>query len=252
MDDIAENDASAVTFVVQEAETPTTETEETTEPETQATVTEPEKVSNDEYEKLKAENAKLMADRDRLSGRLGAVKSTQKALASIVKAQLNDGLIDDEVTHKAAGMELKRIEGMLNAPDIADNPLEAQKQAFERVFAVAKPSIDRFYKEDTGKYARAFGDHADNELITQFMELSPEETPAFVVEKGKEILEKYGDGGRSAYIAKLEKEIADLKAGKVTENQPQMAASTQERTRTSIPAVSPPDMGVDERFKRLF
>lgn len=248
MADIVENDASGVAFVVQGAETPTADEQAINEPENKTT-DEPAQVSNDELEKLRAENARLLSDRDRIAGRLGAVKSTQKALASIVRAQMNDGLVDDEVTHKAAGMDLKRIEGMLNAPDIADNPLEAQKQAFERVFAVAKPSIDRLYKEDTGRYAQAFGNHADNELIAQFMELSPEETPAFVIEKGKEILEKFGEGGKSAYIAKLEKEIADLKAGK-TANQPQQAAP--ERAQTSIPAVAPPGMELDSRFKRLF
>lgn len=202
-----------------------------------------------EIERLTAANSKLQADHERMSGRLGAEKSAKQAFAKLVKQQLSDGLIDEEQAKSLTGFDMKRIQGLLNSPEIADNPFEAQKQAFNQVFNTLKPSFDSIYKTDTGAYAKAFGDLADPQLIQHFIEMPSEEAPAFVLEKGKELLEKFGSGGRDAYIAKLEADIAALKAGKPIEQKVNVNSQPKQALLNS-PAIT--DMAVSEDFKRIF
>lgn len=194
---------------------------------------EPE-LPDDVKEKL-AQLDELSKKVDRVSGRLGEEKGQRLLLAKLVKKQIDDGLIDEEDAKAATGYDLKRLQSIINAPELADNPFEAQKNEFNKAYGTLKASFDRIYGDDTQKYVDAFVKLGDPTIGAQFIETPTAELPAFVIETGKKLLEKFNGKSKDDYIAELEAKLAAAQTGEPVEapapiKAPVLAGATQQTT----------------------
>jgi hypothetical protein len=205
-----------------------------------------------ELEALRKEKEELTADKERLANRLGIEKGTKVTFAKLVRKQLEDGLIDEQEAQELTGYDAKRLRGMLDAPEMADNPIEAQRQHFQRLYVDAgvKSTLDEIYGTDTGQYAQAFGNYAASNaaLMREFESIDPAKVPGFVVKKGKELFEKFGSDGPQGYIAKLEAKLAAY------ENSDSKGQTTSKREVDAIlPSTQAPVLpNRSERAKALF
>lgn len=165
------------------------------------------------------EIARLQAELKRKDGRIGQEKGYRLQLTRLVKHQMDEGLMDEEEGAQALNIKPEQLRGILNAPDVADNPTQEQAKAFDALYVNAgvKGTLDEIYGEDTQQYVNAFSRAmaADENLAAEFVDTERTKLPAFVVKKGKEILAKQKSTETLAdENARLKAELEALKAGK--------------------------------------
>jgi hypothetical protein len=177
------------------------------EPETQEEVAEAVEAKPDPKDE---EIARLQAENKRKDDRLALEKGHKKQLVRLVKSQLEDGLLDEEEAATKLGVKPEQLRGLINAPDVADNPTEVQIHAFDQLYVKGgvKDVLDEVYGDDTQKYVDAFGRFGLNDPYTagEFHSLEQAKLPVFVVKKGKELLE------RQQRTLSLEDKVRELEA----------------------------------------
>lgn len=189
---------------------------ETKEPEAQETTAKVEETKPDPRDE---EIARLQAEMKRKDDRLALEKGHKKQLVRLVKSQFEDGLLDEEEAATKLGVKPEQLRGLINAPDVADNPTEVQIQAFDQLYVKGgvKGVLDEVYGDDTQKYVDAFGRFglSDPDTAGEFHSLEQSKLPAFVVKKGKELLEKQQRASTlEDKVKELEAQLEALKAGK--------------------------------------
>jgi len=166
------------------------------------------------------EIARLSAQLKQKDDRLAAYKGDKKLIANMVKGIMDDfGLNYEEAVKYAGNIQPNDLKARLESADVADNPFEVQAQAFNNLYVNAgvKATLDEVYGEDTQAFVSAFEKamKVDDNLAQEFSSMEPTRLPAFVVKKGKEVLEKSKAAETLAdENARLKAEIAALRSGK--------------------------------------
>lgn len=200
--------------------------------------TEPAQPAED-VEAMKREIAHLKEKNERLAGKFGEVKGTKQILAKVAKWTAEKGYWDEAEAAKDLGFQPERLRGVINNSDAPDDAIQAQVQAFNRMYFEngIKATLDDMVGEDTLQYVDAFKRQAaiDADLAEEFADTPAEKLPALVVKRGKEIVGKYGSTGLKGYVAKLEAELAALKGQGAAPQTAQKQASTQPKPAAIVP-----------------
>ena len=188
------------------------------------------------------EIARLQAEAKRDKDRIAQLKGHKQQLARVVKNSLDEGLIDEAEAANRLGVKPEQLRGIINAPDIADNPIEAQNQAFDALYlgAGVKATLDELMGEDTQKYVAAFAKHGfnDPDLVNEYQSIEQAKLPAFVVKTGKALLEELGDApvtlrGQAKRIKELEALLASK--GETPEVKPETVIAPKKLPLSGLP-----------------